>query len=275
MGKQMIDLGNFSSTSFEIFDINLVQKEVDGGSISADQIDKAIGNTPNARSIVISGLKQDTFEYFVKRYGEQFEAISFWKNKSVEDLSPLCKLDGIKFINFFFNQKATSLWDMSGNKALTGLGIYDFSRLHNIEEIETAPNLEFFGLGDQVWAGMSIDSLKPVANTGIKHFEWCGKTVSDNDYKCLAQGKIEVLDINPTRFTLDELTDLLALFPETLSGSITKPYVTGSVGTKGSGERTTYRYLCKNKKACVVGKDDERFQNYLKDFETLLMNKRK
>ena len=104
--------------------------------------------------------------------------------------------------------------------------------------------------------------------------EWYGKTVSDNDYKCLAQGKIEVLDINPTRFTLDELTDLLALFPETLSGSITKPYVTGSVGTI-DGERTTYRYLCKNKKTCVVGKDDERFQNYMKDFEILLMNKRK
>lgn len=271
----MIDLGNFSSTAFEIFDINLVQKEVDGGSVSVDQIDETIGNAPNAGSIVISGLKQDTFEYFVKQYGKQFEAISFWKNKLVEDLSPLCKLNDIKFINFFFNQKATSLWDMSGNKALTGLSIYDFSRLHNIEEIETAPNLEFFGLGDQVWAGMTIDSLKPIANTRIKHFEWYGKTVSDNDYKCLAQGKIEVLDINPTRFTLDELTDLLALFPETLSGSITKPYVTGSVGTKGSGERTTYRYLCKNKKACAVGKDDERFQKYLKDFEILLMNKRK
>ena len=270
----MVDIGNFSSASFENYDINLVQKEVDGGSVSVDQIAEAIGNTPNARSIVISGLKQDTFDYFITRYGKQFEAISFWKCKLVEDLSPLSKLNGIKFINCFFNQRATSLWDMSGNNALTGLSIYDFSGLHNIEEIETAPNLEFFGLGDQVWSGMTIDSLKPVANTKIKHFEWYGKTVSDNDYKCLAQGKIEVLDINPTRFTLDELTDLLALFPEMLSGSITKPYVTGSVGT-GDGERTTYRYLCKNKKTCVVGKDDERFQNYMKDFEILLMNKRK
>ena len=63
---------------------------------------------------------------------------------------------------------------MSGNKSLIGLSIYDFSRLHNIEEIETAPNLEFLGLGNQVWAGMTIDSLKPVANTQIKHFEWNG-----------------------------------------------------------------------------------------------------
>ena len=270
----MVDIGNFSSSSFEIFDINLVQKEVGGGCISVDQIDETIGKNPDAGSIVISGLKQDTFEYFINKYGGQFEAISFWKNKLVGDLSPLGKLSGIKFINFFFNQRAASLWDMSGNNALEGLGIYDFSRLHSIEEVVSAPNLEFFGIGDQVWTGMIIDSLKPVAKTNIKHFEWCGKTVSDNDYKCLAEGRIETLDINPTRFTLDELTDLLSLFPDTLSGSITKPYVTASVGTKDKEDCTTYNYLCKNKKACIVGKDDERFSKYLTDFENLLKEKR-
>ena len=82
----MVDIGNFLSTSFENFDINLVQKEVDGGSVSVDQVVEAIGKTPNASSIVISGLKQDTFEYFIERYGKQFEAISFWKNRLVEDL---------------------------------------------------------------------------------------------------------------------------------------------------------------------------------------------
>ena len=85
----MVDIENFSSSSFDIFDIILVQKEVDGGSISVDQIDEAIGNYPNAKSIVISGLKQDTFDYFVRKYGQQFEAISFWKNKLVENLSLL------------------------------------------------------------------------------------------------------------------------------------------------------------------------------------------
>ena len=63
----MVDIGNFSSTSFENFDINLVQKEVDGGSVSVDQIVEAIGKIPNASSIVISGsdmgssLKQSLF----------------------------------------------------------------------------------------------------------------------------------------------------------------------------------------------------------------------
>lgn len=48
-------------------------------------------------------------------------------------------------------------------------------------------------------------------NTGIKHFVWGGKKVLDNDYKCLANSKIEVLDISPTQFTMLELAQLLAL----------------------------------------------------------------
>ena len=132
----MVDKGNFTSSSFDIFDINLVQKEVDGASVSIDQIDEAVGDNSNVKSIIISGLKQDTFDYFVKKYGQQFKAISFWKNKLVEDISLLGTLKDIQFINYFFNQRAISLWDMSDNKALKGLGIYDFFFLHTINEIE-------------------------------------------------------------------------------------------------------------------------------------------
>lgn len=269
----MIDLDNFTSAVFNDFDINMVQKEVDGGSVRIDQIDESISRYPEARSIVISGLNQDSFEYFIQKYGQQFEAISFWKNKLVGDLSCLGKLRNIKYIHYFFNQKSCSLWDMSENSALKGLSIYDFSKLKNINEIGSAKSLEFFGIGDKVWAGMEIESLKPIVNTNISHFEWYGKKVSDNDFKCLADSKIKILDINPTQFTVEELTDLLACFPDTLSGSITKPYVTGQVTNKGIV--SVHYFLCKHKKACIAGKDDERFSKYLKDFEILLENKRK
>ena len=82
----MVTMDNFDSSSFDIYDINLVQKEVGGGVISFEQID-TIRNFPNAKSIIISGLKQDTFEYFLNTYGTQFQAITFWKNKDGSDLS--------------------------------------------------------------------------------------------------------------------------------------------------------------------------------------------
>lgn len=268
----MIDINNYTHHSLESFDLNLLQKEVDGGVISFEQIDE-IANHPNAKSIIISGLKQDTFEYFVTKYGNQFEAISFWKNKLVADLSCLGTLQNIKYIHYFYNQKATDLWDISSNTNLIGLGIYDFSKLHDISKIETASNLLNFQLGDAVTPAMVVHSFKPIMNTNITHFEWWGKAVEDNDYTCLAKSNVTELDMNPTQFTLEELVGLLSHFSDSLTGSITKPYV--KTGVKDKDGYREYYNLCKRKRMCEKGKDDARFQKYLDEFECLLAEKRK
>lgn len=209
----MINMDNFDSPFFDNYDINLVQKEVDGGTISIEQID-VVRDFPNAKSIIISGLNQDTFEYFINTYGKQFQAITFWKNKRVSDLSVLSLLSDIEYINYFFNQRVSELWDMTNNKKLVGLSISDFSKLCSLNGIEKACNLTSFYVYNRVEAKMEIESFEPVVNAGIKHFVWGGKKVLDNDYKCLANSKIEVLDISPTQFTMLELAQLLAPFSE-------------------------------------------------------------
>lgn len=268
----MVTMDNFDSSSFDIYDINLVQKEVSGGVISFEQID-TIKDFPGAKSIIISGLKQDTFEYFVNTYGKQFQAIAFWKNKGVSDLSDLSLLSDIEYISYFVNQKASKLWDMTNNKKLVGLSLTDFSKLHSLDGIEKAGNLDYFNIGNRVEARMEIESFKPITNTNIRHFSWGGKKVQDNDFGCLANSKIEELDIAPTQFTLLELAQLLALFPETLKGSITKPYIKG--GVKDKDGYTEYFFLCKGEKTCVKGQDDERFASYLNEFENILKECRK
>ena len=268
----MVTMDNFDSSSFDIYDINLVQKEVGGGVISFEQID-IIRDFPNSKSIIISGLKQDTFEYFVNTYGKQFQAITFWKNKGVSDLSALSLLSDVEYISYFFNQKASKLWDMTNNKKLIGLSLTDFSKLHSLEGIEKASSLEYFDIGNQVESRMEIESFKPIVNTNIRHFAWSGKKVQDNDFGCLAKSKIEELDICPLQFTMLELAQLLALFPETLKGTITKPYTKG--GIKDKDGYTEYFFLCKRKKTCVKGRDDERFASYLNEFESILKECRK
>lgn len=263
----MITLENFYRGTPELYDIDLLQMEVGGGETTYEEIE-SIAQFPNAKSIIISGLRQETFEYFIDNFGDQFEAISFWKNKAVKDLSSLAKLENIKYISYFYNQKASDLWDMSGNKQLTGLSIMDFSKLKSISKIETSKSLKYFRLGNEVFDKMEIDSLKPLKNTNITHFEWLGKKVLDGDLKCLAEGNIRVLDMNPTRFTMMELAELLSCFPSTLEGSITKPYVTGGVVSREG--KTVYYHLCKGKKKCEKGVDDERFAKYLEEFSTLL-----
>lgn len=261
-----INISNFMTSKFELFDISIVQKDVGGGKTSKEEIDM-IQKYPNAKSLVISGLDQENFEYLIDRFGSQFEAISFWKNKLVNDLSPLAGLSGIKYIHYFWNQRAEELWDMTGNTNLKGLEISDFTRVHSIEEITTAPSLEYFSIGNAVWAKMTINSLKPLIRSSVTHFAWDGYKVLDDDYMCLAKSNIKELDMSICRFKMDELARLIASIPD-LKGAITQPYKVGSIVWEDKEE--TYYYLCKGKRSLKKGKDDEKLEKYLADFACLV-----
>jgi len=260
-----INIDNFSGT--DGYDIDLRQKDVSGGKITVEQID-SIKQFPKANSIIISGLEQNTFDYFISEYGNQFKAISFWKNKDVKDLSILSGLEQIEYITYFYNQKATNLWDMSNNKSLKGLELDDFSKLHSVDEIKDAPILEVFKIGNAVWDKMQLDSFKPVALSKIKHFSWYGDKVLDSDYSCLANGRIKTLDISPRYFTLDELAQLIALFPEDLQGTLVKPYYESTV-IDDKGKETTFYFLCRGKRKLTKGIDEEKFHKYLDEFYEL------
>lgn len=216
---------------------------------------------------MISGLNQETFEYLIHRFGAQFEAISFWKNKMVSDLSPLSGLRNLKYVHYFFNQRAVKLWDMKANENLTGLAIYDFSRLHSIEEVAAAPNLEYFSIGNRVWSRMEIESLKPLVGSTVRHFEWCGEKVLDNDFMCLTKSNIKELDLNISRFKMDELARLVAGIPD-LKGRATVPH--WEMGYTAGNERTVYYFLCKGKKRLTKGKDEDKLEKYLREFQGLV-----
>ncbi len=261
-----VNIKNFEENSEGLFDLSIVQGEVGGGVTSKAQID-GIQDHPNAKSLMISGLEQDTFEYFIKRFGNQFEAISFWKNKLIRDLSPLGNLKGLQYIHFFFNQKVTDLWDMKDNGSLRGLAIYDLLRLHSIDKITTAHHLAYFSLGNKVWSKMEIDSLKPLMHSSVSHFGWWGNRVLDNDYMCLAQSKIKELDMSIGKFKVEELAKLVASIPE-LKGMAVKPYVESSI--IHNDVKTTYYFLCKGKKKLVQGQDDDKLKKYLEEFQSLV-----
>lgn len=260
-----ININNFRDA--EAYDIDLRQEDISGGSITKEQID-IIKQYPEAKSVVISGLDQNAFEYFISTYGNQFNAIYFWKNKKVEDLSLLAELEHIEYISYFFNQKASKLWNMSKNHKLRAIQIEDFTNLHTVEGIESAPALELFSIGNAVWARMKIESFQPVALSKIIQFSWYGDKVNDSDFLCLANGRIKKLDISPQNFTMDELAKLLSAFPENIEGTITIPYSVGRI-IEADGSEKTYYILCKGKRKCIKGKDDLRFQEYLEEFFAL------
>lgn len=261
-----INQSNFESSDASLFDVSIVQKDIGGGKTTKEDIDR-LAEYPTAKSLKISGLNQESFEYLIERYGSQFEAISFWKNKLISDLSPLKDLVNIKYIHYFFNQKSTDLWNMENNKELNGLSIYDFSKLHSIEKVTTAPHLKYFSIGNCVWSKMEIESLKPLTRSQVTHFKWWGKKVLDHDYLCLADSHIKRLDVLITDFRMEELAQLIASIPG-LTGKITKPYKEFTVIE--NGEKTTYYLLCKGKRNLTKGKDDDKLKKYLENFNRLV-----
>lgn len=160
--------------------------DVGGGVISIEDIDR-IRDFPDARHVTVSGLHQDTFEYFIRTYGRQFTSIFFFKNKAVYDWSLLGTLPDLEFIHWFFNQRIDRFWDMSENRALKGISIEDFSRLKDISGVEKAPDLRYFDMGNAVWGKARIMSFSPLKNARLEQLYFSGDTIIDKDFSFLKE----------------------------------------------------------------------------------------
>lgn len=244
--------------------------DIGGGKITTADIDR-LKEFPDAEVVTISGLQQDTFEYFIKTYGKQLKAIRFFKNKFVEDLSLLGTLPQLEYVYFFANQRITSLWDMTENTSLRGLAIEDFSRLSSIKGIETAPALKEFMIGNAIWSKMIIDSLMPLANTKIERLSFTGRAIEDNDLSFIeSMPNIKVFDFATNMFTTEQVAWIVANFPQ-LEGFALKAkrdcklfesnanlvYVPGTI------------IVGKRKPALILKGNEEKIQKYIESFEKL------
>ena len=246
--------------------------DVSGGKIRKEEIDK-IKEHPDAVSVTIFGLTQETFEYFIDNYARQFKYIRFFKNKAVKDWSKLSTLPDLEFLYWFVNQKIDRLWDMSANHALKAVEFNDFTRLHDLSGIENAKALEWFGFGNEVWPAAEVDSLNILKDTGIKRLDFYGKTIKDMDISFLPEmKKLESFNFAPNLFTTEQVAWMAAKCPD-LKGKAIKPYI----------EFTSCDEKKENK-AVIVGKrkpildfegNEKRIEKYTLEFERLVKQYRK
>ncbi len=210
----LYDYDNHRHTGLHLYNENA---DIGGGKITIADID-ILSDYPNIDTVSISGLNQQTFDYFITTYGKQLRAIRFFKNRAVEDLSLLGTLPQLEYVHFFYNQKVIKLWDMSGNVSLSGLCIQDFSRLHSIKGVETAPALKEFSIGDAIWSTTVIDSFMPLENTAIEKLSFSGKTIRDNDLSFLSfMPKLSEFNFATNLFATEQVAWIVSNFPP-LSG---------------------------------------------------------
>ena len=242
--------------------------DIGGGRISVADIDRLKAH-PEVDVVTISGLRQDTFEYFIKTYGNQLKAIRFFKNKFIEDWSLLGTLPQLEYLDFFVNHRLTSLWDMSRNTSLSGLAIRDFSKLSSIEGIGTAPALKDFHIGNAIWNKMELESLMPLANTGLERLVFCGKSILDNDYSFLEDmPNLKEFDFATNLLTTEQVAWIVANFPS-LEGFALNAIINSTAWTSGFKEVPGVIIVGKRKPLLPIEGNEKRIEKYVQNFELL------
>lgn len=204
--------------------LNLVLPEIGGGKATAKDLEP-IADRTDATAITISGLDQGTFELLVSKYGRQFTGIHFWKCPRIADLSPLEDLPQLTQVAYYWNQRATRLWDLAATPNLRGLHFDDFRRLHALDDLAAGPSLEELGFGNAVWATSVFASLGPLEGlTKLRHLTISASRVLDGRIQPLASlTTLETLSFPSNLFTTEQCAWLRAHLPESTTGPILGP----------------------------------------------------
>ena len=255
-------------TQYTQIHLHASDMDVTGGTIQINDIDE-LAKYPDVKSVTISGLRQDTFEYFIRTYGKQLRFIQFFKNKMVEDWSLIGSLPQLEGMTFFHNQRIDRMWDMSGNRSLRALVIEDFTRLHDLTGVEKAPVLEWLHYGDAVWSTSVIWSLNCLRGTKIKRLCFSGKKIEDMDLSVIPEMKeLEIFDFPTNLFSTEQVAWLKANCPK-LEGRAIKPYINYMAYNKEThkSELPAVIIVGKRKPSMTIEGNEARIAKYVKKFE--------
>jgi hypothetical protein len=248
--------------------LSLIQNDISGGRISREDID-VIQQHPNVTAISISGLQQDTFDYFIENYGSQFEAINFWKCPLVTDLS---KLSGVEYITYYWNQRAEQLWDFSKTTSLKGLNFDDFTRMHDISQVAKAPALVELSFGNKVWPKYILNTLEPLRRcAGLKSLSFSAKKIVDYRVEPIAAlDQLEKLEFPSNLFSTEQVAWLKTHLPPTVDSKILNPYwqIEGSIKISGKDKDTFI--VGKRKPFLDSVKDRHRVDKYVRQFNEMV-----
>lgn len=245
--------------------IDLIEPEASGGKISRARLD--LLQDVEGDKVRISGLRQDTLEYFVHAYGQRFKAIELWKCPQVADLSPLEDLHQVQSISLFWNQKADRLWRVAKNKELIELSLQDVNHANDLAPLADAPTLQRLSFGNEIWSKHHVLSLAPLLNLPtLTHLDINPKAIEDNSARPLTKiPRLQALDFSSRLFTTEKVAWLKARLPHNIESPHLAPFVRIDAGLKED-----IMVIGKRKPFLNAEKDAVRLGNYVEKFNTLV-----
>lgn len=253
--------------------LDLLPPESGDGRLRVAELD-AISASRRATALRVSGLDQEGFEALVSRFGVQFSGLYFWKCPRISDLAPLEDLPNLTHVAFYWNQRATRLWDFSKTPNLRGLQFDDFSRLRDVGDLATAGSLEELSFGDAVWVKAVVASLAPLERLEeLRALSFFVRRIEDGRIQPLAMlRQLEQLDCPTNLFTTEQLAWLRARLPDATQGRVLAPILRlqEPLPTAEGSAPKDVLVIGKRKPFLSSNSDATRVQRYLDDFWALV-----
>jgi hypothetical protein len=156
---------------------------------------------------------------------------------------------------------------MSSNYNLEGLALDDFTRLHSLEGIQSAPNLKHLHFGNAAWDTSTLTDLQPLAGSGLISFSFGGKAIENNDiFVYTKMPALKFLNFASNLYSTEQLAQIVALCPE-ISGFALSAYIK----FKRTGEHEKDVLICGKRKPFLNSeKDAAKIEAYVKNFNSLV-----
>lgn len=174
----------------------------------------------NTEMLEITGMNQQSLEYFVTHYGKSYRFLSFFKCQLIQDFSPLEDLTNLEEINISWNIRADKLWNFSKNESLRAVSIHDAKRMiNNLDLFKTSKVLENVFLAGSAFNSHTLESLECFSNMPeLKHLWLFSIRLNDHDMGFLRTlPKLRQFDFDAGMLTTEEIAWIVAKYPE-LSG---------------------------------------------------------
>jgi hypothetical protein len=201
--------------------LDLVDPDVSPGRVHPRFFD-AIEASPEVVAVRVYGLSQAGFEELMTRCGERLEAVDLWKCPRLADLSPFEAAPRLRVVSIYWNQRATRHWDVTRTPDLSSLRLWDFTRLHQLDDLASSSSLRELDFGDVIWPKSTYETLEPLRGLHrLRELSVHPRRIDDGRIQPLAAlSGLRELAVPTNLFSTEQFAWLTAHMPDTVTSNV-------------------------------------------------------
>lgn len=234
--------------------------------MTPDDVDYEMSTGKHPEILEISGMNQQSLEYFVKHYGKSYRYLSFFKCQLIEDFSPLADLENLEEVSIYWNIRADKLWDFSKNASLKTISISDAKKMTlNPELLKTSNVMETVCFSGSIFNNYPMESLDCFAGMpSLKHLRLNNIRLNNKNLDALkSMPTLEKFDFDAGMLTTEEIAWIVAKYPN-LSGKCLCAY------NKEDAILNDVRVCGFRKPGLDLPQHQKRLEKYIVQFEALV-----